>query len=90
MKQSQYKRWRGLLHRAIVKEQTKRKHTHPACLHAVEKYEKVENINTQNDYEKTSKNSTDKKKSRLVPCALQMRLNSKKTSSRLFKRISRK
>ena len=62
MKLSQYKRWRGLLHRAIVKEQTKRKHTHPACLHAVEKYEKVENINTQNDYEKTSKNSTDKKK----------------------------
>ena len=65
MKLSQYKRWRGLLHRAIVKEQTKRKHTHPACLHAVEKYKKVENINTQNDYEKTSKNSTDKKKADL-------------------------
>ena len=66
MKLSQHKRWRGLLHRAIVKEQTKRKHTHPACLHAVEKYEKVENINTQNDYEKKkSKNSTDTKKADL-------------------------
>ena len=31
------------------------------CLHAVEKYEKVENINTQYDYE-TSKKWTDKKK----------------------------
>ena len=34
------------------------------CLNAVAKYEMVENINTQNDYE-TSKKWTDKKKTNL-------------------------
>ena len=43
-----------LLHRVIAKRQAKRE-THPVCLHAVEKHKKVENINTQNDYEITSK-----------------------------------
>ena len=47
--------WRALLHSVIAKQQAKRKQGHPACLHAVEKYEKMENVNTQNDYETTSK-----------------------------------
>ena len=34
------------------------------CLHEVEKYEKVESVNTQNEYE-TSKKQTDKKKTDL-------------------------
>ena len=33
----------------------KREQTHPMCLHTVEKYQKVESINTQNDYKTTSK-----------------------------------
>ena len=36
----------------IRKERAKREQTHHVCLHAVEKYEKV---NTQNDNETTSK-----------------------------------
>ena len=47
--------------RVILKQQAKREQSHSMCLHAVEKYEKVENINTQYDYE-TSKKWTDKKK----------------------------
>ena len=39
--------------------------THPVCLHALEKFKKVESINTQNDYETTSKKWTDKKKTNL-------------------------
>ena len=39
----------------IAKQQPKREQTHPVCLHVVEKYEKVENVNTQNDKETTSK-----------------------------------
>ena len=35
------------------------------CLHAVEKYEKLGNVNKQNDYETTSKKWTDKKKTDL-------------------------
>ena len=62
MNLSHYKRWTVLLYRVIVKEQSKREQTHPECIHAVEKYEKLENINTQNDYETRSKKSTDKKK----------------------------
>ena len=54
MNLSQYKKWRVLLHRVIAKEQAKREQTHPVCLHAVEKFEKVGNTNTQNDYETTS------------------------------------
>ena len=38
-----FKRWTALLHRVIVKKQN-REQTHPVCLHAVEKYEKVEGI----------------------------------------------
>ena len=38
--------------------------THPVCLHAVEKYKKVETINRQDDYE-TSKKWTDKNKTKL-------------------------
>ena len=55
MNLSNYKRWEVLLHRVIAKQQAKREQTYPACLHALEKYEKVENINTQNDYKTTSK-----------------------------------
>ena len=50
-----YKRWRALLNRVIAKQQTKIKQIHPVCLHAMEKYEKLENVNIQNDYETTSK-----------------------------------
>ena len=49
----------------IVKQQAKREHAYPVCLHTIEKYEKVESINTQNDYETTSKKWTDKKKTNL-------------------------
>ena len=34
---------------------SKKKETYLVCLHAVTKYEKVESINTQNDYKTTSK-----------------------------------
>ena len=44
----------------IVKQQAKREQTHPLCVHTVEKYEKVESINTQNHYETRSKKWTDK------------------------------
>ena len=43
MNLSKFKRWTALLHRVIVKKQN-REQTHPVCLHAVEKYEKVEGI----------------------------------------------
>ena len=52
MNLSKYKRWRPLLHRLIAEQQSKQ--THFVRLHAVEKYEKVEIVNTQNDYETTS------------------------------------
>ena len=31
--------WRPLLQTVIAKQQSRRKQTHPVCLHAVEKYE---------------------------------------------------
>ena len=43
------------MHRVIAKQRAKREQTHPVCSHAVERYEKVESINTQNNYEITSK-----------------------------------
>ena len=55
MNLSKYKRWKALLHKVLAKQQAKREQTYPVCLHAVEKYEKVDNINTQNDYETASK-----------------------------------
>ena len=39
----------------IAKQLAKREHTHPLCLHAMEEYEKVKSVNTQNDYETTIK-----------------------------------
>ena len=60
-----YKSWRVLLHRVIAKQQRKIEQTHPVCLHSVDKYKKVENINTQNDYETIDKKWTDKKKADL-------------------------
>ena len=45
----------------ITKQQLKREQSYPVCLYAVEKSEKVESVNTQNDYETTSKKWTDKK-----------------------------
>ena len=65
MKLSKYKRWRALLPRVIAKQQVKKEQTHPVCLHAVDKYENVENVNTQNGYETTSKKGTDEKKTDL-------------------------
>ena len=59
----QYKKWRVLLHRVIAKEQAKREQTHPVCLHAVEKFEKVGNANTQwlwnNEFKIVQKNSLE-------------------------------
>ena len=55
MKLSKYKRWRALLHRVIANNKQKENRHHPLCLHAVEKYEKMESTNTQNDYETMSK-----------------------------------
>ena len=45
MNLSMYKRWRALLHRVIAKQQPKREQIYPVCLHAVEKYENVGNVN---------------------------------------------
>ena len=50
---SKHKRWRA--HRVIAKQQSKREQTYPVCLHATEKYEKVESVNTENDYKTTNK-----------------------------------
>ena len=55
MNLTKYKRWRVLLHRVIAKQQAKKEQSHPVCLHAVDKYENVENVNTQNNDERTSK-----------------------------------
>ena len=70
----------------IAKQRAKREQTHPVCLHAVEKYRKV---NTQNDYEtsKQTKHNTNIKRKQTYSVGF---VNSKKTSSRSFKRISRK
>ena len=57
-----YKRWRVLLHRMIANQQLKREQTYPVCLHEVEKYEKVENVNTQNQFETTSKKKQIRRK----------------------------
>ena len=70
------KRWRALLHWVIAKQQSKKEQAHPVCLQAVEKYEKVDSVNTQNDYETTSKKWADKKK-RFILCVVQMCFNSK-------------
>ena len=54
----------GLITKSDCKTTIKREQTHPVYLQ-VQKYEKVENVNTQNDYE-TSKKWTDKKKTDLI------------------------
>ena len=48
MKLSKYKRWEASLHRVNVKQQLKENRL-ILCLHATEKYKKVESMNTQND-----------------------------------------
>ena len=53
------------MYRMIVKQQAKREQTHLMCLHAMEKYKKVENINTQNDYETTSKKNEQIKRKQM-------------------------
>ena len=55
MNLSKNKRWRVLLHRVIAKQQSIREENHPVCLLEVEKYEKVESVNIQNDYKTLSK-----------------------------------
>ena len=60
MNLSKCKRWRALLHRVIVKQQEE--NNYPLCLQALEKCEKLKNINTQNDYKTMSKDWTDKTK----------------------------
>ena len=44
-----------LIYRAIAKQQAKREQTPPVCLHAMEKYKKVDSANAHNDYKTTSK-----------------------------------
>ena len=44
-----------LIYRVITKQKAKREQTHPVCLHAVEKYKKLESINTQNEYKTMKK-----------------------------------
>ena len=46
----------------IVKQRAKGEQTHLVCLDAVEKYERVESVNTKNDCEAASKKWKDKKK----------------------------
>ena len=58
-----------------------KKETYLVCLHAVTKYEKVESINTQNDYKTTSKKWTDKRTTNSF-CVVCKSLNPKKTNSR--------
>ena len=43
------------MYRVTVKQQAKGGRNHLLYFHTVEKYEKIESINTQNDYQKTSK-----------------------------------
>ena len=45
-----------------AKQRAEKEQTHRTCLHAVEKYAKVESVNTSNDYKTTSKKWADKKK----------------------------
>ena len=55
MNLTKHKRWRVLLPRLIAKQQAEKEQTDSVYLHTVEKYEIVENINTQSDYKTTSK-----------------------------------
>ena len=55
MNLSKYKWCRALLHRVIAKQQSKRQQAHPVCSQELKKNEKVESVNTQNDYKTTSK-----------------------------------
>ena len=43
-----------MIYRVIANQHAKRKQTYPVCLHAMEKYKKIESVNKQNDY-KTNK-----------------------------------
>ena len=49
------------MYTVTVKQQAKWEQTYYVCLHALEKYEKVESINTLNDYKITGKKWADKK-----------------------------
>ena len=40
---------------SVTKQPANSEQTHLVCLHAMEKFEKLESINTQNDYETKSK-----------------------------------
>ena len=44
-----------LIYRLIVKQGAKREQIHPLGLHTVQKYEKVESVNTKDDCKTTSK-----------------------------------
>ena len=49
MNLSKYKRCRPLLQKVIAKQESKREQTHPVEIH-----EKVESVNSRNDYETAS------------------------------------
>ena len=54
----------------IAKQSAQRENTNPVCLYVVEKYKKVEIVDTQNHPEITSKKWVDIKKTRPVLCVL--------------------
>ena len=70
----------------IAKQQAKGEQTYPVFLNAVEKYDKVENTNTQNDYKITQKRQIKRTYSLCFVNVFEF----KERKSRLFKRISRK
>ena len=55
MNLSRYKWCRPSLHRVVAKQQSKREQAHPVCLQELQKSKMFKSINTQNDYERTSK-----------------------------------
>ena len=70
-----------------AKQCTKIEQTHPACLHAVEKYEKVESINTQTDYKTTSKKMNRWKKTNLCLKVFKLQDNKFKIVQKNFQKI---
>ena len=85
-----YKSCEAIIYRVIAKQRARKEQTHPLCLHAVEKYGKVENVNTKNDYKTTSKNEQTKRKQTCSVCFLKViKFQGNKITVK-FKRISRK
>ena len=54
----------------IAKQWAKREQIHPVGLHTLEKYERVDSINTGNNYETKSEKWTDRKKKKENTCSV--------------------